>query len=162
MPGVRPQLSSTTSAGTGVDVDSTISAASPVGPRAEVELLDVDAVRRRGACRRCPIIPGVSSLRTTSMWLDGGDVDDVVVDGDDARRVLLAVERARDVRAPLGGVPAELDEVHVVARRRRRRLAHRRAHARSASCGAFTNDTGSSMTGSSTPFRIASVSTRQS
>ena len=71
-----------------------------------------------------PIIPGMSSLRTTSMWLDGGEVDDVVVDADDARRVLLAEERAGDVRAPLRRTTPERHEVHVVARRRRRGLAH--------------------------------------
>ena len=79
-------------------------------------------------------------------------VDDVVVDADDARRVLLAVERAGDVRgAPL--------DVRRGARRGSRSRAptttsvSRTARPRSsASCGAFTNDTGSSTTGPSTPF----------
>ena len=75
------------------------------------------------------------------------EVDDVVVDGDDARRVLLAEQRAGDVRAPLRG-----------ARRAARRGSRSRAPTTtssraptsprsSASCGAFTNDTGSSTTG---------------
>ena len=56
MPSAGAELRRRPPAGTGVDVDSTISAASPVGPLAEVELVDVDAARRRGSCR-----PGRSS-----------------------------------------------------------------------------------------------------
>ena len=52
------------------------------------------------------------------------EIHDVVVDGDDARGVLLAVEGPGDVRAVVGRMPAQLDEVHVVTRRRRRGLAH--------------------------------------
>ena len=64
---------------------------------------------------------------------------------------LLAEQRAGDVRGR-PPVAAHVDEVHVVARVGRRRLAHRRCPRSSASCGAFTNDTGSSTTGPSTPF----------
>ena len=51
-------------------------------------------------------------------------VDLVPVDADDARRLLLAEERRRNVRAL---VAAHDDEIHVVARVRRLRLAHRDA-----------------------------------
>ena len=49
-------------------------------------------------------------------------VDLMAVDADDARRLLLAEQRRRDVR-PL--VAAHDDQIHVVERVRRLRLAHR-------------------------------------
>ena len=109
-----------------------------------------------------PIIPGRVVVVHHEHVARGRQVDRVLVDADDARRLVLAEQRARGLRDPFPDAAAHLDEVHVVARVGRLRLAHLDARAASASCGAFTNDTGSATTGPSTPFRIDSVSTRQS
>ena len=90
---------STTSAGTGVEVDSTISDASPVGPAAEVQLVDVDAGVAEDRADHADH-PGHVVVAHDEHVARRRQVDDVVVDGDDARGVLLAVERARDVRGP--------------------------------------------------------------
>ena len=102
-----------------------MSGTSPAGPlpRSISSMLMPWSTRR--SCDTVPIMPGRVLVAHDEHVARRRQVDDVVVDGDDAGRVLLAVERARDVRGrPLDDVPAQLDEVHVVARRRRRGLAH--------------------------------------
>ena len=135
----------------------TISAASPLGLR-PTSMSEMLMPASPSIVPTRPIMPGMSSLCTTSMWRAGGRSTGVLVDADDARRLLLAEQRRRDVRAL---VAAHDDQVHVVARVRRLRLAHRdaallgelrRVHERHR----LVDDR------PSTPFRTDSVSTRQS
>ena len=119
-----PRSSATTSGGTGVDVARHHQRRVARGALAEVHLVDVDAVVE-------PRMPVTLADHARAVLVAHHEhvarrrqLDDVVVDGDDAGRVVLAVQRARDVRRALGSGAAQLDEVHVVACRRRRRLAH--------------------------------------
>ena len=74
---------------------------------------------RRAPCPTTPIIPGRSSLRTTSMWGDGRHLDRVVVDHDDPG---LRPDAGAGQGAGHGvAARAQGDQVHVVARGRRSR-----------------------------------------
>ena len=139
----------------------TISAASPLGLRpTSMSSMLTPASPRIGADRadhaRAVVVAHDEHVARRRQ------VDDVLVDADDARRLVLAVQRAGDVRGRPPATPRTVDEVHVVARRRttssraRRCRAPRRAAARSRTSPARRRP------GASTPFSTDSVSTRQS
>ena len=110
-----------------------------------------------------PIIPGVSSLRTTSMWLDGGRSTMWSSMATMRGRVLLAVAACRRRACSRSVVvPAELDQVHVVACRRRRRLAHDRARAPRRAAARSRTTPARRRPARARPSAPTSVSTRQS
>ena len=132
MPGSR-RSSSIRPVGTASVVASTMTAEPGVGVR-PTSMSAMLTPAWPSAVPTTPIMPGRSSLRTTSMLVAGRDVGRVVVEADDAGLAPPAAEGAGDLVA----AAADRDEVHVVDRRRARSTSRISTPCSLARVGAFT------------------------
>ena len=163
-PTARPaprRSTSIVSGETGESVASTMSAASPLGLR-PTSMSEMLTLASPSTLVTRPIIPGVVGVVHHEHVARGRQVDRVLVDADDPRRLVLAEQRARGLRGAVADRAAHLDRGSRSSRASADFVSRTEMPRSSASCGAFTKLTGSSTTGPSTPFRIESVSTRQS